>query len=137
MRLVLDTNVLISALIQNGRPRALLFQIVKGGHDLVVSRETLEEFARVVAQPKIKSRVGEREVERFLTILEPVLKVVRIRSKLSTSSRDPNDDMILRTCYDGKVRYLVSGDLDLLTLSEFRRTKIVTVVEMLKVLGDS
>jgi predicted nucleic acid-binding protein len=65
-----------------------------------------------------------------------VLRVVRIRSKVPANSRDPDDNVVLRTCYDGRVRHLVSGDSDLLTLGQFRRTKIVTVAEMLQVLRD-
>jgi putative PIN family toxin of toxin-antitoxin system len=137
MRIILDTNVLISALIQKGKPRELLFKIVRDGHELAVSKEMLEEFAGVSAQPKIRSHVGENEVQRFLRTLEPVLKLVRIRSKVPANSRDPDDNVVLRTCYDGKVRYLVSGDSDLLTLGQFRRTKIVTVAEMLQVLERS
>jgi predicted nucleic acid-binding protein len=49
---------------------------------------------------------------------------------------DPTDDIILRTAYDGKADYIVSGDEHLLALKEFKGIKIVTVSEMLEVLNE-
>lgn len=50
---------------------------------------------------------------------------------------DLDDDMILRVAYDGKAAYIVSGDKHLLSLGEFRRTRIVTVDEMIRILKYS
>jgi predicted nucleic acid-binding protein len=54
---------LISALTQKGKPRELLFKIIKEGHELAVSKDMLEEFAEVAAQPKIRSRIVEHEIQ--------------------------------------------------------------------------
>jgi len=61
IKVVLDTNVLVSALIKNGKPRALLREIVRGNIQLVLSRGILEELAEVSADPKIRRYVQEED----------------------------------------------------------------------------
>ena len=57
MNVVLDTNVLISALIKEGKPRQLLFRIIKSRHDLITSEEILEELAMTANEPRIQKYV--------------------------------------------------------------------------------
>ncbi|MER3407444.1 MAG: putative toxin-antitoxin system toxin component, PIN family [Nitrososphaera sp.] len=137
MRIVLDTNVLISALIKKGRPRELLLALVvkSSDHDIIL-RDILEEFTRVAADPKIQAYVSRGDVERFLRDIVAVAKIVRARSKIKAVKEDPADDIILGTCYDGKASHLVSGDSHLLKLGRFRRTRIVSVDEMLAILKE-
>jgi putative PIN family toxin of toxin-antitoxin system len=134
MKIVPDTNVLISALIKKGKPRSLLLEILRGKHQFILSREILEEFAQATAEPKIRRYVDEEDVIRFLVDIGRVTRIVKIRSEFSVILEDPDDDIILRTGYDGKASYIVSGDNHLLTLRKYRRIKIVTVDEMLKIL---
>ncbi len=133
-RIVLDTNVLISAMIKPGKPRALLFQIAGGKCQLILSRQILDEFARTVADPKISRYVDEEDIIRYLKVVGSVATIVRIKSRFKVIKQDPNDDMILRTVHDGKARYIVTGDDHLLSLKEYRRTKILTVSEVLELL---
>ncbi|MGH9877721.1 MAG: putative toxin-antitoxin system toxin component, PIN family [Nitrososphaerales archaeon] len=133
MRIVLDTNVLVSALILDGKPRALLNAIVAKNHKLIFSRKIMEEFVEVTAEPRIQKYVTRQEVSRFLHDLAPLSKLVAARSKLKVV-RDQKDNPVLAAAYDGRARYLVTGDEDLLTLEKFRKVKIVKVNEMLKIL---
>lgn len=134
MKIVLDTNVLVSALIKEGKPRTLVFEIIRRKHKITISREVLDEFAEVAAEPEMRKYVSEQDISRFLRDIGSVSEIVGIKSKFRVIKEDPADDIILRTCYDGKARYIVSGDKHLLKLKRFRRTKIVTVDEMLKFL---
>jgi predicted nucleic acid-binding protein len=62
---------------------------------------------------------------------------VKVKSRFKKVKADPtDDDIILRTAYDGKADYIVSGDEHLLALKEFKGIKIVTVSEMLEVLKE-
>ena len=134
IKVVLDTNVLVSALITTGKSRALLFKIIEGKAQLILSRGILEELAMVVADDKIRLYVKEEEVAEFLRILNDVAKVVRLRSRFKVVKDDPGDDVILRTAYDGEADYIVSGDKHLLSLKAFRDIKILTVDEILSML---
>ena len=134
IRLVLDTNVLVSALIMRGKPRELIFRIIEGKAQLFLSKSILEEFANVAYDPKITKYVGEKDLREFLKIIGSIAKLVKIRSKFKIVTHDPSDDVVLRTAFDGKVDYIVSGDEHLLSLREFRKIKIVSVSEMLDLL---
>jgi len=133
-RIVLDTNVLISALIKPGNPRALLLDIATGKHQLILSKQILDEFARIVADPKISRYVDEEDITRYLKVIGSIATIVRIKSRFKVIRQDPSDDIILRTAHDGKARYIVTGDNHLLSLKRYGRAKILTVTEALEVL---
>jgi putative PIN family toxin of toxin-antitoxin system len=133
-RIVLDTNVLVSALIKPGKPRTLLFELARGKYQLILSREILDEFARTVTDPKISRYVDEEDIIRYLRAIGSAATIVRIRSRFRVIRQDPSDDMILRTAHDGKARYIVTGDDHLLSLKEYKRVKILTVSEVLELL---
>jgi len=130
IKIVLDTNVLISALIKTGKPRILFYEVVKGKAQLIPSMEILDEFARTLGDHEIRKYVYEEEAMKFLRVVGNVAKIVKIRSRFKVVGEDPSDDVILRTAYDGKASYIVSGDEHLLSLKEFKGIKIVTVAEM-------
>ena len=134
MKVVLDTNVLVSALIKAGKPRELMLKIAEEKIRLVLSRGILEEFLEVANDKKVRRYVEEEDIVAFLRVVGSIAKMVRVRSKFKVVKEDPEDDIILRTAYDSKADYIVSGDKHLLSLGEFRGTKIVTVNDMLMIL---
>ncbi len=133
-KVVLDTNVLVSALIRTGKPRALLFEIVRGNLQLILSRDILEELTEVAADDKIRKYVEEEDVRKFLRLIGSTAKIVTVKSRFKAVKDDPSDDLFLRTAYDGGADYIVSGDKHLLSLNEFRGIKILTVNEILDLL---
>jgi putative PIN family toxin of toxin-antitoxin system len=133
-KIVLDTNVLISALITRGKSRTLLFKMVEGRAQLVLSRGILEEVARVALDEKIRKYVTEGDVAVFLQILNKTAEVVKLRSRFKVVKDDPSDDEVLRAAYDAEVDFIVSGDKHLLSLTEFRGIQILTVNEILRIL---
>ena len=134
MKIVLDTNILISALIKEGRPRNLLREIIRN-HTLILSKELLEELAITANEPKILRYVNQQNIADFLRDLASSSEFVRTKSRFRLVKNDPEDDLVLWAAYDGKASYLASGDRHLLALKGFRRIKIVTVDEMLKILA--
>ncbi|MBC7120334.1 MAG: putative toxin-antitoxin system toxin component, PIN family [Candidatus Methanosuratus sp.] len=136
MKVVLDTNILISALIKAGKPRELVSRIAEGKVQLILSRNILEEFLEVAEDPRIRRYIDENNVIAYLRVLGSVAKIVRVRSRFKVVKEDPDDDVILRTAKDGTAEYIVSGDKHLLSLGEFRGIKIVTANEMLKLLKE-
>lgn len=134
IKIVLDTNILISALIKTGKPRALIFELVRKKARLILSREILDEFAKTAGDPEIRKYVNDEDVIKFLRVIGSVAKIVKVRSTFNVVREDPSDNLILRTAYDGRANYVVSGDEHLLSLKEFRGIKIVTVSEILDLL---
>ncbi len=133
-RIVLDTNVLISALINAGKPRELIFKIVKEKVQVVLSKEILEEFIEVTDDPRIRKYISEGDKLAFLRVVGSIANLVKVKSRFKVVKEDPDDDMVLRTAHDGKAEYVVSGYKHLLSLKKFRKSKIVTVAQMLDLL---
>jgi uncharacterized protein len=136
MRVVLDTDILCSALITPGGPADRLYLAWHDGTFTLVSSEAqLEEFRRVTRYPKVKRYIEPaaagsmcNEVRHLAALLTnlPVLE----------ASRDPADNFLLAMAQIGDADFLVTGDeRDLLSLRAFRQTKIVTTGRMLEQLG--
>lgn len=130
MRALLDTNVLISALIARGGPFKLLDALLTGHHTIILSRPIIEEFSRVAAEQRIRRYVTTEDAVRFLGTL--ILRGIIVREKSRFRIFKDPDDLILRTTYDGKADLIVTGDKHLLELGSFRGIRLATVSEALQ-----
>jgi len=135
MKIVLDTTVLISALIKEGKPRELLYEILDG-HELISSKEILEEVAIIANEPRVRKYVEQDDIADFFRNLASSGHIIKISSKFRAVKEDPDEDIILRIAGDGKASFVVSGDAHLLGMRKFRRIRIVTVIEMLLMLRN-
>jgi putative PIN family toxin of toxin-antitoxin system len=133
MRVVLDTNVLISALIRDGKPRALLHRLFDEGHSVIVSRAIVEEFSKVVADRRIRRYATAHEATIFLRALISRGEAVPLKSRFRVLGSA--DDNILRTATDGHAELIVTGDAHLLALASFRGIKIRSVSKTLVLLA--
>ncbi len=131
VRAVIDTNVLVSALIQDGKPRKLVLELLDK-HKVILSRQLLAELADVIG--RYKFAVKNTQAERFLSSLVKMSKIVPDNPLFKAVSQDPDDDIVLNTAYAGKADYIVTGDRHLLTLNQFKKTKIVSVNQMIDIL---
>lgn len=131
VRVVIDTNVLVSALIYDGKPRKLVLELLEK-HAVIVSREMLAELADVAGRDKFS--VTDVQVERFLLSLVKMARIVPDNIPFKIVLEDPDDDVVLNSAYAGKADYVVTGDIHLLALKQFKKTKIVTVSQMLDAL---
>ena len=129
MRVVVDTNILVSALIKRGKPRKLVLKLLEA-HTVILSRQMLAELADVLTRDKFM--ITSSQFESFLSGLVRKSKIVSAGSRFKVISEDPDDDVVLNTAYNGKADYIVTGDRHLLSLKEFKRTKIVKVTRCLR-----
>lgn len=130
LRAVLDTNVIVSAIISTGRPRELLTNGVKGRFRLVTSDLILGELAQVFRQPRFKT--GEDEIRRIVLNLIQSSEVVEVISDFRVVREDPDDDKILNTACDGHADIISTGDKLLLELKTFKGIRIQSVSETLE-----
>lgn len=128
MRAVLDTNVLIAALISlHGAPARAIHLWTNGEFDLVTSTWQVEELRRASRYDRIRQRVNAAEVGTFVNALRRNALVIKRLPNVTLSS-DPDDDNILATALAGEAHYLVTGDKsDLLSLEKVQHLRIVTV----------
>lgn len=118
-RVVLDTNLIVSAFISpTGTPSQLLDICVRGRVILLTSSELLQELEDVLHRDYIKQRyeVAEQRIRAFLTDLRDATEPTIPLPDLPLHSRDPKDDKLLALALGGNAEYLITGDNDLLIL---------------------
>src|SRR2546422_10600048 len=133
MRVVPDTNVLVSALIKRGKPQLLLRSVLRPDHALILSEPIIDEFSRVTADEKIKRHGDDEAAAAYLGVL--LSKAVFVRPKSRVRVFNNPDDNVLSTAKEGDADFIVTGDKHMLELKEFKRIKIVTVEKALSILG--
>ena len=119
LRVVLDTNVVLSALVFGGGQAGQLRRAWQAGaFVLLVSAVTVQELVRVLAYPKFALTRGEQE--ELLADFLPYAQTVRMPQALPPvpECRDPLDLPFLQLAVSGQAQRLVSGDKDLLVLAQ-------------------
>ena len=134
-RIVLDTNILLSALLFKGALSRFVELWRKGKILPVISKETFEELARVLQYPKfslskdeIKS-VIEQEILPYFEIIEVVKAVKGV-------CRNPGDDKFISCALSASADCIVSGDKDLFDLKQYKSAKIIKASDFLKKVKD-
>jgi uncharacterized protein len=132
MRLVIDTNILISALLAGSSLPAHLIALWREGRfDLLTSAEQLDELMRVTRYPKIRERLAPALAGRLINELRDIAVVVSDMPLVSVSP-DPYDNYLLAMASAAAADFLVTGDKrDLLALKLYEGTRIITVREFL------
>ncbi len=128
MRIVIDTNIWISALLSKYLRERIQSIVGEEQISILFSNDLLTEIEKVANRPKIRKYVSEDDANTFLEILKSRGDLVEITTEIKIC-RDPKDDFILALCKDGKADYLITGDKDLLVLNPFEKTHILTISE--------
>jgi putative PIN family toxin of toxin-antitoxin system len=127
-RIVLDTNVIISALLFGGETARVIEKITRNKYEVLISRAVLNEYIRVLAYPKFK--LSEDDI-RFIIeeIIIPLTTPIEVTTRCTILKNDPDDNKFLALAIDGKADLLISGDTHLLTLKKYKSIPIITVAE--------
>lgn len=133
MRVLLDSNVLVSSLVSPGASRRLLFHLLDE-HTVVSSVEILAELEGVLSREKFS--FTQSRVDEYLSLIASISTIVDIGEPPRVVEEDPDDDVVLATANYGNADYIVTGDRHLLRLGEHNKTKIVSVREMLTLLKE-
>ena len=128
MRIVIDTNVIASAVFFGGRPYQLLRYIMEDYVEVVASKEIVDEYEEIILRLQQKYPAITTKIP-FHDILAK-LEIIRVSSDIHVS-RDPDDDKFISCAVDGKCLYIVSGDSDLLSIGKYEGIEILTVADFL------
>jgi putative PIN family toxin of toxin-antitoxin system len=137
MRIVVDTNVLVSAFLNKpSSPRKVINLQQAGRYHLVLSVAILTEYRRVLSQPDLlkRHRLSQERVLRYLTLLERASLVVTPAQAGKVIQDDPDDDKFLFCAVAGNAEYIVSGDRHLLDLREYQGIRILPPTAFLALL---
>ena len=130
---VIDTNVIVSALLFGGKPGELIQLWKTGRIQPLISKEITEEYLRVLAYPKFN--LSEKEIGFvFNHEILPYFKAVKIKPGRwkTTIEHDPSDDMFIRCAVCGLGHIIISGDRHLLDLKSYDQIRILSVSLFLK-----
>ena len=136
MRLVLDTNVVASGLLWDGRPARLIDAAQANEVELFTSRVLLAELTRILRRAKFTKAIaasGASLEELVLGYAELAILVTPVPIP-PTVLDDPDDDHVLACALAGNAELVVSGDRDLLSLKTFRDIPIITPAEAMRII---
>ena len=135
MRVVLDTNILVSALITKGTPPDQLYQAwLRNEVELVTSTAQIDEITNVLSRPRLRRYVDPDEAAQMIAAIHQ-RAVVLSEVPVTKRSPDPKDDPILAAALAGEAELIVSGDKgDMLALGDVEGVPIRSAREALEVL---
>lgn len=127
MRIVLDTNIILSGLISpKGAPAVLLQAWTKDQFSLFTSVEQLDELKRAAQYDRLKNRIAPGQIKKFVHNVEMLAVIVEPKKAMNLSP-DPDDDLIIGLAVAGQANFLVTGDKnDLLALGEVEGIPIIS-----------
>ena len=130
LRVVVDTNVLVSALVFGGVPRKVMEILIEEA-TVVTSPEILTELRRIV---HAKFPAFLEDLQRLEQLLKRDGVQVVLGDTHVTASRDPDDNKVIETAIAGACSYIISGDKDLLDLKQYEDIQIVTPANFLEII---
>ena len=131
LKVVLDTNVYISALIRGGLPLDILLAAIKGDFKLFVSDSILEELDGVFVQ---KLGWAPSRAKHALTTVQTYAELVFPKERLAVIQGDEDDNRILECAVAAEAHAIVTGDSDLLRLGAFRDITMLSPREFWEIL---
>jgi putative PIN family toxin of toxin-antitoxin system len=133
VRVVIDTNVIVSALLFGGTPGELISLWKNNLIRPLVSKKIIGEYIKVLSYPKFKLTENEIHYLIYSEIL-PFFDVIPSGSKERIVPDDPTDDKFIECAVSGKADYVISGDRHLLSLVICNDIKMVDPSQFIKIL---
>jgi putative PIN family toxin of toxin-antitoxin system len=129
-RVVIDTNIYISAIFWNGKPR----EVIDLGRDGKITIFTsLDIENEIVGKLKTTFKLAEEDVNRILLDFSTFTLPIRINKQLIVVQDDPDDNKFIECAVECRANYIISGDRHLLNLKEYEGIKLIKSSEFFKV----
>jgi len=127
LRVVLDTNVFVSATIVQGKQFELLKLAKLGKIKLIASPEIIGEFREVISRKKFS--FSEEQIFNAVKQILEIAEIIIPQHKLNVVQEDIDDNKILECATESNADFIVSGDPHLLNLKYYKNIKIVNATE--------
>jgi len=136
-KVVIDTNIFVSGLLDSKSSSNFIIELfLQNKFTLLITHPVLRELREILTRKPL-SRLANRPVDEFLTLLERQAKKVSPGEKVRIIKDDPEDNKFLECALAGKADFIISGDHHLLSLRKFRGISILNSKEALKRLKAS
>ena len=132
-RLVLDSNVWISAFLFGGKPAAIINLGQKGRVRILISTDLILEIGRALKYEKLRRilELSKRSTETIVAQILAVTQLVETKSRRRWIIQDPADDIVLNCAVENSADYVISGDQHILRLKRVGGIEILTPTEFL------
>ena len=128
-KVVLDTNILVSALGWKGKPHRIMEKVANNELELFISNKQFSELSRVLNYPKFD--FSEEQKSRFKELILKTATFVKPAIKLNVVKDDPDDNMFLECAMIADADCIISGDDHLLSIRKFGSIRILTANDFL------
>lgn len=137
MRAVLDTNVVVSALLWGGTPDRLIQAAIDGALELATSPALIEELRAVLVRPPFAQRLTQQRVraEQAISLYARLATQVSPLAVEAIVAADPDDDHVLACAIAARAELVVSGDRHLIDLKTHRGIRILTPAQALDIIA--
>ena len=134
IKVVVDTNVMVSALLWEGKPHKLINLAEEKQIIPYATIETLTELEEVLQRKKFKERIGllATSVDQLMFLVKTLVEIIDIEEVVFCVEADADDDIFLSCALNSKAKYVISGDAHLLDLKHLGEILIVSVMEFFK-----
>ena len=130
LRIVLDTNILISAIVFGGKPREILEKIITNKIRLAILKDILDETDGVLSGKKFK--YPPQVVYEIRNAIEELGEIIVPEKRINRIKKDPDDNRILECALTANADFIISGDNHLLEIKDFQNIPIISPAEFLE-----
>ncbi|MBI4796392.1 MAG: putative toxin-antitoxin system toxin component, PIN family [Deltaproteobacteria bacterium] len=136
-KVVLDTNVLVSAFLKPESNPALILSLFSEGYLTVcLSEEILAEYGEVLKREKFK-KLDRGSINKFISQIEKQALMVRPQVSANVVSVDPADNKFLECALESKADYLITGNAKHFPFKKFRDTQVINPKDFIDLLGEA
>ena len=135
IRIVADTNVIVSGLLFGGIPGKVIAAIKQNDTQLLITTDIVNEYIKVLSYPKFKLTEDDINFLLYQVLLPHSVIVSDLTQEEVIVQEDPSDDKFLLCSSEGQADYLISGDTHLTSLGKYKETVIVTPAAFINKLG--
>ena len=132
MRVVLDTNVILSGILFGGKPRRIFEGAIAGTFKMLISEATVSELRGVLQRPKFG--LASQIIEAIVAELSSIAEWVVPQNHVEIIKDDASDNDVLDCALEGNADYIVSGDEHLLKLERCGKTSVVNPDSFLRLM---
>jgi len=135
LKVVLDTNILVSAWLWEGNESKIVELIENGLVIGYTSPLLIREFEKVMNYPKF--RLSEEEIASAVGYYQIILRTIEPKTMVNIIRNDPADNRILDCAFSAKANAIITGNKHLLALGRFKNIRILTSAEFLKLIASN
>ena len=130
MRVVLDTNIYISAILFGGNCEEILRLAEQGAFEIVISREIISEIEDVL---KDKFKWSRQQISETISFIKAIATIIKPHMTIDAVKNDPSDNKVIECAVSSQAAYIVTGDRKhLLCIRKYKGIRIIDAAEFLR-----